>query len=125
MVRTNQGGSVLGFIAIGVVLAGLLVGGVFFVRQQTAKQPQPAPENPTSQPTQPEPAQTTPSADDKKTETPPAEESAATPPVSTDKSVTELPKTGSTETLSAMLALGLLSTVIVSYARSRRLRLSF
>lgn len=32
MVRTNQGGSILGFVIIGGVLALLLVGGAYFVR---------------------------------------------------------------------------------------------
>lgn len=33
MVRTNQGGSLLGFIAVGSVMVLLLIGGVYFVRQ--------------------------------------------------------------------------------------------
>ena len=36
MVRTNQGGSILGFIVIGGVMALLLVGGAYFVRQRLA-----------------------------------------------------------------------------------------
>ncbi|MEO7904902.1 MAG: hypothetical protein ABIR91_03865 [Candidatus Saccharimonadales bacterium] len=36
MGRTNQGGSILSFIIVGVVVAALLVGGVYFVRNYQA-----------------------------------------------------------------------------------------
>lgn len=32
MVRTNQGGSILGFVIVGVVLALVLLGGAYFIR---------------------------------------------------------------------------------------------
>lgn len=58
MQRTNQTGSVLGFVVVGVILAALLIGGVYIVRQygenptneETTSNPQPRkPENPTNE----------------------------------------------------------------------------
>ena len=37
MVRTKEGGSVLGFVVIGVVLVGLLVGGAYFLSRQPSE----------------------------------------------------------------------------------------
>ena len=34
MVRTKEGGSVLGFVVIGVVLVGMLVGGAYFLSRE-------------------------------------------------------------------------------------------
>jgi FtsZ-interacting cell division protein ZipA len=140
MVRTKQGGSILGFILIGVVLAALLVGGVYFVRQQTAKQTkqQPAPtestssQQPSSSDTSESPApvtedkSTNKDVSDKKEKTSadntPAETNNSQP---SNQTATELPKTGSSQTIGALIMTGILSYVVVLYARSRRLNLSF
>lgn len=137
MVRTKQGGSILGFILIGVVLTALLVGGVYFVRQQTVKQvtQQPKPvepavsQEPSSSDTSESPAPSTEeksSADtSNKTEETPAEDTKETSGQPSNQTATELPKTGAGQTISILIAVGVLSYAIVLYARSRRLNLSF
>jgi len=121
VVRTNQGGSVLGFIVIGVAMALLLVGGVYLVRQQintpssqgpaqTPQPPKPQPEKP--QPTKPNQGTVTPDQTTAPTALP------QTPPPSPSS---ELPKTGPAETVSVLAALLLLTLAGVSYVRSRRL----
>ena len=121
MGRTNQGGSVLSFVIVGVLLAGLLVGGVYLVNRQSAGQP-PAPvvqkpqekpnESQSPPPAEPGTSQPSPSAN--------MPESGGT----TDNNVTELPTTGPKETLGSLIIIGLLGGIIVSYLRSRRPQLS-
>lgn len=121
MVRTNQGGSVLSFIIIGVVLAGLLVGGVYIIRQQLAVFEPTQPQEPTRQP--------------ETTQQPQKPEEHETPPNSTAPQTNQsmpasgspagtLPQTGPAEVVSALVAIGLSSGVILSYLRSRRPELS-
>ncbi len=131
MVRTNQGGSVLSFIIIGVVAVSLLVGGVYYVRQQIDAS--------NAEPVRPEPQQ----AEEKQQQNPEKKSSEAPAPKDdgaqrkerqqqmappsassdTDKSA-ELPQTGPAEFLATVAALGLLSASGVSYLRSRRPELS-
>jgi LPXTG-motif cell wall-anchored protein len=125
MVRTNQGGSVLSFVAIGVLVVVLFVGGVYVVHRQVT---QPNPEVvPAQKPTSSEPekqSSKTPEKQDKKTPQSPSRQSN-TPPVSNSNGTNELPQTGpTTELLASLFALGLLSAMAVSYVRSRRLDLS-
>jgi LPXTG-motif cell wall-anchored protein len=126
MTRTNQGGSVLGFVVVAVIMAGLLIGGVYAVRQLTAAPQQGAdPSKITEE---------TPASEQAKPETPKAEEktdgskSESTPPASTDdpgQHASELPQTGPSESLlGATIMLAVLSGVAVSYARSRRVELA-
>lgn len=116
MVRTKEGGSVLGFIAIGVVLIALFLGGVYFMHQQTrpSETPQPAPEQPITElpgqtPT-PEPGVSQP------TQQPQANNPPSSQP--------NLPQTGPRESLSSILIAGMLVGATVYYVRSRRLRAS-
>jgi cytoskeletal protein RodZ len=138
MVRTKQGGSILGFILIGVVLAALLVGGVYFVRQQTAKQvTQPTPVEPTSsqQPSSSDSSESpAPATEDKSDNTDTSDKKEETSANNTptenssqpsSQTATELPKTGPSQTIGVLIVVGILSYAVVLYARSRRLNLSF
>lgn len=117
MARSNQGGSILSFLIIGSILAVLLIGGVYFV-QQRKSHPAPAPtatkpsmqSNDKAKKVVDEPKKDTPAQEAPKKEAP----TPATPPAS------ELPKTGTTETISSVIGAGLLSGMIVAYVRSRR-----
>ena len=126
MVRTNQGGSVLSFIVIGVAMALLLIGGAYFVRQQidqpVSQGPVKTPEQPKPQPQKPEqPAKPTPSPTPPRVEKPaPPTSLPQTPVVPTPTPNSELPKTGPVETTSVLVALLLLTLAGVSYIRSRR-----
>ena len=124
MVRTNQGGSVLRFIIIGVVLAAFLIGGVYVVRQQAGSaQPQaPANQPQANQPPEkPEERQATnpPPA----TNTPASNENQPIPSAGVPTS-NVLPQTGPVEAFGVFIALGLLIGVGLSYLRSRRPELS-
>ncbi len=117
MGRVNEGGSILGFIVVAVLLAGALIGGVYFINRQqdqtrpTAAQPQERPAenkeeekkseqtNPSGQSTNP---QTTPQAGPTR----------------------ELPATGPGEVVVSLLMLGSITAVFASYLRSRRAYLS-
>lgn len=125
MVRTNQGGSILGFVIIGGVLALLLVGGVYFVRQQlttppsdteTSPQPQPeaTPENNEGQGEQspaPQPETTMPGQQEEQSE---AQEALP------GGGAGELPQTGPTETFAAVMIFFVLTATVTGYLRSRR-----
>jgi cytoskeletal protein RodZ len=130
MAQTNQGGSVLGFVVVAIIMAGLLVGGVFLVRQLTAVpqetlQPTEVAQD-KSDSTQTDNKQ---SENDKKTE---ESTGSSQPPsghrdASTDmpsQPASELPRTGPASLLGSTVMLAVLSMLVVSYARSRRVELS-
>jgi LPXTG-motif cell wall-anchored protein len=117
MVRTNQGGSVLSFVIIGVIMAAILVGGVYMVRQQAS---QPAVETP--QEVVEEPPVTSPTETEKEAEKPQKEEAAQKTPQA-EKEV-ELPQTGPAESFVTLIAVALLGFTATSYLRSRRVGLS-
>lgn len=126
MVRTNQGGSVLGFVIIGGVLALLLIGGVYFARQQSEATSDRG-ISPTPAENQPREEQSAPNE-----ETPPANENSSTEENAGNSqsqnetlpgggvSTSELPQTGPAETLVAILILAMLAGTSASYVRSRR-----
>lgn len=122
MVRTNQGGSVLGFIIIGIAMALLLIGGAYFVRQQidqpVSQGPVKTPEQPKPQPQKPEPAKPTPTPTPPHVEKPTPPASLPQTPAPTPSS--ELPKTGPAETAGVLIAILFLTLASVSYVRSRR-----
>ena len=122
MARTNQGGSILGFVLIGGVLALLLVGGAYLVRKntelpadtsvapemgQTEKKPDKTEEKPKSAPEK----------EEKQTNNNAQKEQDNIPATGTD----ELPKTGPAQTILTVVMLGILVGVSVSYVQSRRL----
>jgi LPXTG-motif cell wall-anchored protein len=125
MARTNQGGSVLVFVVVAIIMAGLLIGGVYAVRQLTAAPDQGAKTPDTT-------TENKPSDDKKKQETSPSDKktnktaSESQPPAtSSQQSANELPKTGPESLLGTLVMLGILSAVAVSYVRSRRLNPAF
>lgn len=116
MGRTSEGGSVLGFVVVAVVLATLLIGGVYVAGRQDTTQSAP----PATKPQEPK-------KEEKQTPPPPAEpgnkpdQSQAVPQAGVSH---ELPMTGPTESLGSFLILGLVSGLFVGYIRSRRIHLS-
>ena len=130
MARVNQGGSVLVFVVVAVIMAGLLVGGVYVVRQLTAqptetlRPSQTAEEKPDT--TQKEDQKPSENKDaDKQANKPEAEEPAASENVAPpSEPADELPKTGPGSVLGSAFMLAILSAAAVSYARSRRVELS-
>jgi LPXTG-motif cell wall-anchored protein len=136
MVRTNQGGSVLSFIIIGVILTILLAGGVYIVRWQVTGS-NPSQSTPISQqpPTTPPQKETPGDSGTSHQQEPPAKEKTdpttqtqvpQTAPVSGENNsrTAALPQTGPAETIGILVALGFLSVASVSYLRSRRPELS-
>lgn len=112
MERTKRSGAVLGFIVVGVILVAALAGGVYFISRQSAEQPMP--EAPRQVPTkQPEKKPT--QDKDKAVDATPKQEDSSSRVVTS-----QLPQTGTTETIGTILALGAISGVTTSYLRSRR-----
>ena len=117
MRRTKEGGSVLGFVVVAIVLGTLLLGGVYLVSRQEGRSASPV--------TKPQ----EPSKKDEKQAPPPAEpgkKPELQAPQSTPQAgvAHELPVTGPTESLGPLLVLGLVSGLFVSYIRSRQAHLS-
>lgn len=117
MARTNQGGSVLGFVLIGGVLALLLVGGAYLVRKNSAL--------PSDTGTSPETA-LQPEEKQEERKTQPAPEKQQTNARQEAKSIPgagadELPRTGPVQTVVTIAMLSILAAVSVSYIQSRRL----
>lgn len=143
MVRTKQGGSVLSFVVVGVLLLVVFAGSAYMVRQnmqpaqeevptelpggQTEEEktpeetPKPAleerrdsrPENVVPEKEKPSPR-----------ETPQPQATAPSHEPHDESSQATLPATGPTQLLASLLAAGLLSATAVSYLRSRRPGLS-
>jgi len=123
MTRTNQGGSVLSFVIVALVLAGLLIGGAYTIRKLTTQSDQTqSPSAPAQQDKTPDtnkPQQAASNTGD--------QSQVSTPQPSTqtqDASPTRLPQTGPRELLGSIVAVAALSGMAVSYARSRRPELS-
>jgi cytoskeletal protein RodZ len=120
MARTNQGGSVLIFVVVAIIMAALLIGGVYAVRQLTAvpeqglKSPDTTTEN---KPSDNKKKQEAPSSDKKTDKT----ANKSQPSASSQQPASELPKTGPESLLGTVVMLSILSVVTVSYVRSRRL----
>lgn len=129
MVRTNEGGSVLSFAVVGVILAILMVGGVVAVRQQSISSRKPAPTSQKVAQTDKNktPAPTTPSSNDtskNQGQTSPNGSTSTPPPATTTAPAgKELPHTGPVETITTLVALGLLTGSLVAYLQSRRYQL--
>lgn len=133
MARMSRGGSVLGFSIATLVMAGLLVGGAYTLRQLTTQQTAVAQnETPQSQ-TKPDVAQSPSDKTDKtntntniqKSNSSSQDPNTTTLPASSDMAqASQLPHTGPGSFLGAIIAVGLLSATVVAYARSRRPELS-
>ncbi len=137
MVRTNQGGSVLSFIVVGIVAVLLLIGGAYAVRQQSNTQPELTQPRGTTTPPQetnkPSPSDThdknkateSEKKNEKQSNETEQQSAPAQPmPVSGLGDGGELPQTGPRETLGALIVIGLLIATALSYLRSRRPELS-
>jgi LPXTG-motif cell wall-anchored protein len=124
MAQKNQGGSVLGFIIVAIVMAGLLIGGAYAVRQLTSQPQQAVEPSPTeakdSQKDQQE-AKKPAAGESKKSDSPQPQNNAS----EDTKHAAELPKTGAEGLLGPAIMMGILSGMVVSYVRSRRLEPSF
>lgn len=129
MARKNQGGSILNFVIIGVVLALLLIGGAYFVRSNTKltvdKTSSPAPTKvdapkPSANKESTAPSNSPPSTD--KTPNTPVPSGPTAP--STPEASNKLPQTGPAETLTTIFGLGLITYIAAAYIRSRRTRSS-
>ena len=117
MTRTRQGGSIVGYVVIGSVLALLLIGGVFFAKQKsvapdTSKAPSVAQE--------PQEQQSPPQSSDKK----PDEKQTVPQPSHEvrprhESHAKELPKTGMGDILPAIM-LSAIVFLAASYLQSRR-----
>lgn len=129
MVRTNQGGSVLGFVIIGGVLALLLIGGAYFVRQQAVLPPDTG--------TAPQPTETKPEGDGQQEEQKPDEakpdEQNGQQPSQEQQTQSqnlpgtgaeELPRTGPAESFATIAIFAALAAVTAAYVQSRRLAAS-
>ena len=121
MVGTNQGGSVLSFVIIAIVLVVLFVGGVVFSHnQQTTSSEglQPTP------PSKPQSSQAPPRQDVPSTQQPSTQSSPQASPSSSGQggstANTQLPHTGPNEDVLAAVVFGLITLAVISFARSRR-----
>jgi len=111
MTRTTQGGSVRNFIVVAVLLIGVIVAGVYVLKQQ-GQQPEPQPnEGVTAVEEESQP-----------------EEQAQAPvqelPGGSSVATEELPQTGAAENIGVVFAAGIIAAAIVYYFRSRQPELS-
>lgn len=121
MVRTNEGGSVLGFVVVGIVILLLLMGGIFTVRQLTSQPAPLAPEPTKTTPNETKPQEQAQKPTTNEKTTPNKEQETSTPQSQLPTAAKpELPKTGPTETFGLMLGLSLVTLAGVSYVRSRQ-----
>lgn len=128
---TNQGGSLAGFIIIGVLLTLVLVGGLYGLNRYNAqraddqiaadqKKQQQDQDEDKKEAAKPAPAATERKTTDTKSDIPPSTDTpAATTPTQVPKTGTELPQTGPADALFGLIALGLLAFASAHYVRSR------
>ena len=134
MKRTNQGGSILGFVIVGAVMALLLVGGAYVVRHtlmpadtdrtSVAEKDKSTSSDDTKQDTAADPkddTKDTPQDAGKKPDEITNQPSATTPaPQSTVEDTHTLPTTGPSDGIMSGLLLSSLVGVVAIYVRSRR-----
>ena len=129
MARTNQSGSVLSFVVIGVVLVALVLGGAYLVHQHaTGSLNPPSSQQPASEPqnqsSDNQKASDTTNNKQPSSQTQSNQESSSQTTPQSSQSTAELPQTGPSQNIATLLAVCLLSIAAVSYARSRRPELS-
>ncbi|HEY5695635.1 MAG TPA: hypothetical protein VIQ80_02260 [Candidatus Saccharimonadales bacterium] len=129
MARVNRGGSVLGFIVTAIIMAALLIGSAYTLRQITTRPTMAQQEAPQENKNNP------PVAANNNGNQNPADTGAKNPddtsvssgnntPQQPASGATQLPHTGPVSLTGSILAVGLLSLTAVAYARSRRPELS-
>lgn len=124
MVRTNQGGSVLSFVLVGIVAIALLVGGVYIIRQQSAQPTEMPTPATTDKPQQTKKPASSDNQASNKQDTASKPPQQAAPPPANSVPADKLPQTGPGETFGSMVVIGLVCAVVVTYLRSRRPELS-
>lgn len=125
--RSNQRGSVVGFVIVGIVLASSVAGGVYFVNQrdkQALNQPTAAAQQPAASP---QPSKTS-SDSDKSSEESTSRQSTngatsgrgqtSTPTTGVDAN--HLPSTGPADQALQLIALGVLAGALTAFIRSQR-----
>jgi flagellar basal body-associated protein FliL len=122
--RTNQGGSILIFTIVAVVLALALVGAVLFVRNKgEVAQTQVPIMGPVTPPGEAPDENTEGNTREEGTDTAPQNSPAANNETSSDapSSAPELPKTGLADIAGGTLVVALVTMTLVGYIRSRHL----
>lgn len=118
--RTSQGGSVVSFLVIGVVLVVITLGAIYFAQQrgQHAGQPTVSPSpSPSAQPS------SSPSASPNPSVSPAPQSSSAAPTPSSAPQTGHMPTTGpADDLLLSALPGAILVGVSIAYLRSRKLR---
>lgn len=134
MSRTKQGGSVLGFVVIGIVMVLLLIGGVYAVRHYWAPaNDRTAVNGPVSSQTGDNSNQNKSQNSDNKTgnvpqpsapaqPAPPSTPTPSAPAAPVAPSPSKLPVTGPADTLFATLVLGAIAAAATGYVQSLRHR---
>jgi cytoskeletal protein RodZ len=139
MSRTKQGGSVLGFVVIGVVLVLLLVGGVYAARHywtpgsDVAKVNGPATSQPGDNSNQKQSSNSANNTDNTPKPAAPAQPAAPAAPAApaptsptqpAAPAPTKLPTTGPADTLASVLVLGAITAATAAYIQSLRHRIT-
>ena len=117
--RTKQGGSVVNFLIVGVVLAALTLGAIYVVHNRGSGEiaSSPAPSQTASPSATPSTSSPTPSASSS-----PAPQASSPAPSSVPATGYHLPETGPTDTIALVgLPLAVVTAASVAYVRSRRL----
>ena len=128
--RTNEGGSVVSFLVVGVILTALVLGGIFFVQQrnqgpEVAVSPSPIPSSTpsSSQTANPSPSKS-PSPSPSSSPKPSSSPVPSSHPTTGTAPTANLPTTGPVEDIIALtVPSALLMGTTVAYIRSRKTRL--
>ncbi len=106
-IRTNQGGSIAGFMLIGVVLVVIAVGGVYYLQNRSNNS------------TVPQTTGTTDKKDEKTTKSTKKDDS----PKPIGQRADNLPQSGPADALVSIVAIAVLAGLATAYLQSLRLRL--
>ncbi|MDB5184124.1 MAG: hypothetical protein JWO07_805 [Candidatus Saccharibacteria bacterium] len=134
-IRTNQGGSVVSFVVVGVILVGLVAGGIYLLRQRndnadktpvatTSKAPTTSPSKsaaPSSPAATPAPTKSTQPASQPPASNQKAAAGTVTPP-STPSSPAVIPQTGPSDMIPSGIAFAALLGATVAFSQSVRAR---
>ena len=117
--RTKEGGSVITFVVVGIILAVLVIGGVFTVHKSGQEKPLVSPSKSTQPSTSISPSKT-PTATTQPSRKP--SPTPVRPPVTSTAPKTSLPTTGPADNVVHMLMIAGLIGVSVAYVQSYRAR---
>ncbi len=118
LTRTNQGGSVVSFLVVGIILVGLVIGGIYAVQKRGGN----APTTPVVTTSPAASTSATPSPAPSKTASPSAQPSQPPAPTQGGAKTSPLPATGPSDNLPAAVAFAILLGIVISYVQSRRVR---